>query len=52
MKAIDQRLGLCIGLGVEPLTWMSIAPKKSLKPKHIAILSAADDDRPAGACFQ
>jgi hypothetical protein len=52
VKAIDQRLGLWIGLGVETLTRMSIAPEKALEPEHIAILSAADDYGPTGACLQ
>jgi hypothetical protein len=52
MEAIDQRLGLWIGLRIEPLTRMSVAPEKALEPEHIAILSAADDYGPTGASLQ
>jgi hypothetical protein len=33
---------------IETLTWMAVAPKKALKPEHIAILGAADDYGPPG----
>jgi hypothetical protein len=48
-EAIDQRLGLWIGLWIEPLMRMPVAAEKALKAKHVAVLGAADDNRSAGA---
>jgi len=52
METIDQRLGVRIGLGVQPLVWMAIAAEKTFKPKHISILRTSNDDRSAGAGFK
>jgi hypothetical protein len=49
MKTLDQRLGLGIGLGVQPLVGMAIAAEKTFKPKHIGVLRTAHDHRAAGA---
>src|SRR4029450_3554184 len=47
--ALNQCLGIRIGLGVQPLVGMAIAPEKTFKPKHIPILRKAHDHWPAGA---
>jgi len=47
VKAIDQRLGFRVGLGIEPLTRMAIATEKALEAEHIAILGLANDHRSA-----
>src|SRR4029434_10756765 len=49
MEALNQCLGIRIGLGVQPLVGMAIAPEKTFKPKHIPILRKAHDHWPAGA---
>ena len=49
MEAIDERLGLRIGLRIKPLAWMPIALEKALKPQHVAIIGTADNDRAAGS---
>jgi hypothetical protein len=52
METLDQCLGVRIGLGVQPLVGMAIAPEKTFKPKHIPILRTSHDDRSAGAGFK
>jgi hypothetical protein len=47
VEAFDQRVRLRIGLGVQAFIWMAIAREKALEPKHVAVLGAADNDRPA-----
>ena len=49
MEALDQRPGFRVGLGVERLMRMAVAAEKALQAKHVAVVGAADDDRPAGA---
>src|SRR5258708_4057978 len=47
VKALDERFGLWIGFGIEALMRMSVAAEKALQTKHVAVLSTADDHRPA-----
>ncbi len=48
VEALDQRLRLRIGLGIERLVRMAVAGQETLQPQHVAVLGAADDHRPAG----
>src|SRR4030095_5592422 len=52
VKSVDQGLGLRIGFGIEPLLRMAVAAEKAFEPKHVAIVGAPDDDRPARAGFE
>src|SRR5258707_61267 len=47
VKALDERFGFWIGFGIEALMRMSVAAEKALQTKHVAVLSTADDHRPA-----
>ena len=49
VEALDQRLRLRIGLGVQSLTRMAVAREKALEAEHIAARGIADDHRPAGS---
>ena len=49
VEALDQRPRRRVGLGIEALMGMAVAGEKSVQPQHVAIVGAADDDRPAGA---
>ena len=49
VKALDQRLRFRIGISVERLMRMAVAPKKILEPKHITVLGVADDHRTTGS---
>src|SRR5260370_34341902 len=49
LEALDQRLRLRIGLGVQSLTRMAVAREKTLEAEHIAALGIADDHRPDGS---
>ena len=49
MEAVDQGLGARIGLWVEALVRMAVAGQEAFEAKHIGMIGAADDHRPAGA---
>ena len=52
VEALDQCLRAWIGRWVQPLVRMSIAGQKSFEPQDVAVIGAADDYRPAAACFE
>jgi hypothetical protein len=52
METLDQRRGVRICLGVQPLVRMAITAEKTFKPKHIPILRTSHDDRSAGTGFK
>ena len=47
VKTFDQRLRLRLGLRIERLMRVTVAAEKALQPKHVAVVRAADDHRPA-----
>src|SRR5712671_3706008 len=47
LKALDESFGVRIGFGIETLMRMAVAAEKALQTKHVAVLSTADDHRPA-----
>ena len=49
VKALDQGLGLGVGLRIEPLLRMAVAREKIRQPQHVAVVGPADDHRAAGA---
>ena len=52
VETVDQRLGLRVGVGIEPHARRAVAREKALEPQHVGIFGAADDDRPADAILQ
>ena len=48
VKALDQRLRLGIGIGIERLVRVAIAAQEVLQPEHIAAVGIADDEGSAG----
>ena len=49
LELFDQHLAARIGLGIEPVMRMAIAPQEAFEPQHVAIAGAADDHRAAAA---
>ncbi len=49
MEAFEQGPRAGIGLGVERLVGMPVAPEESGQPKHVGMVRPADDHRSAGA---
>ena len=52
MEAFNQRAGLGIRLGVEPLAGMAVAGEKAFEPKHVAVAGVADNHRSARSGLQ
>ncbi len=45
MKTFDQGSCFDIGLGIESLLRLAIAPQKAAQSQHVAVVGRADNDR-------
>ena len=52
MEALDQRLRLRVGVGIERLMRMRVAAQEVSEPKHVAVIGAADDHRSTGSALK
>jgi hypothetical protein len=52
VKALDQGLGVRIGIGIESQMRMAVAAQKALQPQHVGMPGSSDDHRAAGAGFE
>ncbi len=48
-ETLDQCLRLRVGIGIERLAWMRIAPKKVLQAEYVAVIGSAYDHRSPGS---
>jgi len=49
MKTLDQRLCTGIGLWVEPMVRMRVAPEETFEAQNISVIRSADDHGSAGS---
>ena len=45
MEAVDERAGLGVGVGVNGLVRLAVAPEETLQAKDICVVRSANDDR-------
>ena len=52
VEALEQRLRLDVGFGIERFVRRAVAGEKAFQPEHVAVFRGADDHRPADAGFE